>query len=95
MADKFAEVLAKMQQLHDSKAADYTGTRADNLDASAAWGIPAWVGCLIRAEDKLARLKTFVERGHLLNESVEDSLIDNAVYAVLAVVKYWEEIEAR
>jgi hypothetical protein len=45
---------------------------------------------VIRANDKMARLQTFVRRRQLRNESVEDSLRDLAVYAVIALVLYEE-----
>jgi hypothetical protein len=88
----FAEILADLQALHDKKNQDYgrPGDPYANCRASEAWGIPAWVGTLIRASDKLTRLQTFAQRGSLANESVEDSLRDLAVYACIALALYRE-----
>lgn len=89
---RYKQVLDDMWELHVKKGTDY-GSGADflaNLRASEDYGIPAWVGALIRQNDKLIRLKNAAKGVDLANESVEDSLIDNACYAVLALVLYRE-----
>ena len=60
------------------------------MRASEHFGIPAWLGAVIRANDKMSRIKSFAERGVLANEPIEDSLIDLANYAVIALVLYRE-----
>lgn len=92
----FPFLLKELQVLHDTKRRDY-GRPLDpyaNLRASADWGIPAWIGALVRATDKLRRLQTFAQRGILVNESVEDSLLDLAVYVLIALELYREGIAA-
>jgi hypothetical protein len=89
---EFAGVLDEMRALHDRKQQDY-GTDADpfaNVRASEQFGIPAWLGSVIRANDKMSRLKAFSQNGTLANEGVEDSLIDLANYAVIALCLYRE-----
>ena len=89
---RFRAVLDELQAMHDRKSADY-GRDEDpyaNVRASEDWGIPGWVGALVRENDKTRRLQTFVRKGALVNESVEDSLLDKAVYAVIALVLYRE-----
>lgn len=79
--------------MHDQKQADY-GTDIDpfaNVRASERFGIPAWVGAILRGNDKMARLQTFIRKGELKNESVEDSLKDLAVYAIIGLVLFEEE----
>ena len=86
----FDAAIARVMEIHARKGKDY-GTDEDdraNLRASEAFGIPAWVGTLIRADDKIRRLQAFAQRGRLENESVEDSLLDLATYAVLALSLY-------
>ncbi len=86
----FRDILVEMGELHDRKNADY-GTAADpfaNVRASEEFGIPAWLGSVIRANDKMTRLKTFANKGELANEPVEDSLIDLANYCVIALLLY-------
>jgi len=78
--------------MHDKKQADY-GSDDDpfaNIRASERFGIPGWLGAIIRANDKVSRIQTFARKGELANESVEDSLLDLAVYAVIALTMYRE-----
>lgn len=90
---EFLALLDQMRELHCRKAADY-GTRGDdplaNLRASEAFGIPAWVGAVMRCNDKMRRVMSFVKNGELKNESVEDSLLDGAAYFLLALVLFRE-----
>ena len=87
-AVRFHEILRELGDLHDSKGADYgrDGDSFANIRASEEWGIPAWVGAMVRATDKVRRLQRFAQRGSLMNEGAEDSLRDIAVYAIIALV---------
>lgn len=90
---RFHELLKEIGDLHDRKQQDY-GTAGDpfaNVRASAEWGIPGWVGALVRLNDKVVRLKQFARRGSLSNESARDSMLDIAVYALIALVLYEAE----
>lgn len=85
-------MLREMGELHDRKQADY-GREHDpfaNVRASLDFGVPGWIGCMVRANDKMRRIQTFAQRGSLANESVEDSLLDLAVYSVIGLVLYRE-----
>lgn len=95
-SQRFHEVLKEMGELHDRKQADY-GKADDpfaNVRASEEWGMPSWVGAFIRINDKLNRLKSFARKGSLQNESAKDSMLDIAVYAIIAYVLYEQEGEA-
>lgn len=95
--ERFHRILDEMKAMHDKKSKDY-GTDADplaNVKASEGFGIPAWVGCMIRANDKMQRIQSFAKKGELANESLEDSLMDLAVYSVIALVLREEEMEDR
>lgn len=90
---RFHEILKELGDLHDKKGLDY-GASADslaNVRASAAFGVPAWIGVAIRMRDKMTRLQAFARAGALANESLEDSLRDIAVYAVIALVLIEEQ----
>lgn len=79
--------------MHDKKQKDY-GREGDpfaNVRASADFGVPAWIGCTIRMNDKMKRLQKAARGGTMANESVEDSLLDLAVYAIIALVLRREE----
>ena len=90
---KFEQVLEELRAMHDKKQTDYgrTGDPFSNVRASEAFGIPGWVGAMTRANDKMRRLQKFAAEGNLANESVEDSLIDLAVYAIIGLILYREE----
>jgi hypothetical protein len=92
-SERFHELLNTIGELHDKKQADY-GKESDpfaNIRATEAWGMPAWVGAMMRANDKVHRLQSFVVNGNVKNESVEDSLMDIAVYALIALVLFEED----
>lgn len=92
----FSQVLKEMLEMHCRKGADY-GTGEDifaNIRASEEFGIDGWKGSILRANDKMSRLKAFFLHGNLKNESVEDSLLDLANYAVIALCLYREKQDA-
>ncbi len=85
---RFHALLNQLGRLHDKKQRDY-GTDADpfaNIRGSAEWGIEPWLGALLRAGDKVKRLKTFAQKRSLANESVRDSLLDLAAYSLIALI---------
>lgn len=90
-------VLADAAALHVKKGQDY-GSDADpfaNVRASEDFGIPGWIGCVMRANDKMRRLQSFARKGTLANESALDSITDNVVYFAIAAVLYREAGEGR
>ena len=95
-SQRFHDILQAVGELHDRKQKDY-GRGDDpfaNVRATEAWGIPAWVGAMIRANDKIVRLQSFQQNGTLANEGVEDSLLDIAVYAIIALVLFEQDNES-
>lgn len=96
MADKdFIAILDEMRALHEKKSADY-GADEDpyaNINASAEFGIPPWLGAMLRGNDKMARIKSFANKGVLENESLEDAFIDLAVYSILGLLLYRRGID--
>ena len=92
----FHAILKEMGDLHDLKNKDY-GQSHDpyaNVRGSTEWGIPAWKGAMVRANDKIKRLQKFAKTGELANESVEDSFKDLAVYTIIALDLYRQEMES-
>ena len=88
----FHDVLDEMSELHDRKQSDY-GRKDDpfaNIRASEDFGIDGWVGAIIRANDKMRRLQKAAGGSTLTNETVEDSLLNLAVYAAIGLVLYRE-----
>lgn len=83
----FGMFLGELQTLHDKKNRDYSpGEEYRNMRAAEAWGTPAWVYAMQRADEKLRRLQTYARTGVLENESVEDSLKDIAILAGIALL---------
>lgn len=90
---RFREVLDEMWRLHEKKGQDY-GSATDpfaNVRNSEAFGMPAWVGAALRAQDKMVRIQAAATRGSLANESLEDAFIDLANYAAIGLVLLREE----
>lgn len=88
----FRNTVWEILMLHAKKQRDY-GNASDpfaNVRASEDFGVPGWKGSLIRLNDKVTRLKNYSLTGTLANESVEDSLMDMAVYAIIALCLYRE-----
>ncbi|KKN40735.1 hypothetical protein LCGC14_0730430 [marine sediment metagenome] len=95
----FFELLAEMAELHSSKNHDY-GIKSiplRNLYKCRDMGITPFTGVMVRLTDKWARLESFMQQGVLevKNESIEDTLMDNALYSILAIILLREEKEAK
>jgi hypothetical protein len=93
----FHEELEAIGKLHDSKQADY-GRENDpfaNVRASDEFGIEPWIGCMVRANDKMRRIQTYAKKNSLKHESVEDSMRDLAVYALISLCLYKESVEKK
>jgi hypothetical protein len=100
MADKrYLELLDEMKQLHIRKNAGYAGK--DNPDAwanfrmSEAFGVSAFLGCLVRMSDKYIRITNLLKdpSNEMVGESVDDTLFDLAAYALIAVCLRQEQEE--
>ena len=94
---EFERVIDEITDLHDRKQADYgrvdQGDPFANVRASEDFGIDGWVGAIVRAYDKMRRLQKASRQGidSLKNESVEDSLMDMAVYSIIALCLFREK----
>lgn len=89
--ERFVQLLVEMLALHEHKLQDYGPVDTGNLVAAREFGLPAWLGILLRMNDKWARLKHFACHRELVNESFVDSLLDLANYSLLCLILYREE----
>lgn len=92
---RFRKLLSEMMGVHVKKGADY-GSDGDflaNCRGSEALGIDAWKGVLIRMGDKMIRLHNAAKGQKLQNESVQDSFMDLANYAIIGLILFNEEVE--
>lgn len=89
LTEYFKEKTGLMVSIMEKKNADYAGDGEDafaNFSRVAALGIASTeVGFLTRMIDKFCRIASFVKKGSLAvkEETVEDTLIDLANYALL------------
>jgi len=92
---RFYQILQKMAELHSRKNHDYSGTDdpLKNLHAVEKIGITPFMGVLVRLQDKWSRIEQFANSGEVLvkDESVIDTLMDNAVYSLLAIILLEEQ----
>jgi hypothetical protein len=92
----FYSLCDSLKAMHASKSADYgcpsgNDPLANIRNGAAFVGIPSWKGAMVRLSDKVTRLATFNATGRLGHEGVEDTLLDLASYALLALLLYQEE----
>lgn len=94
---RFLDLLEEVRATHVAKAAGYSGSETSdtwtNFREAEAWGSTPLQGCLIRMGDKYRRVQNL--RRNPLNdqvgESIKDTLMDLANYALIAVCLYEEE----
>jgi len=90
---EFYKILDELKELHSRKNQDYANEDPlSNLKMCERGGLPSWKGVIVRLTDKLSRLLSFMQRESyaVKDESVEDTLKDTAVYAILGLILYRE-----
>lgn len=91
----FYKLLIDMAKLHSRKNHDYAGkgNPLRNFYKCKEQGLAPWRGVMVRLSDKWSRLESFCRQGKLKvkDESVVDTLMDNAVYSLLAILLFQEE----
>lgn len=90
---EFYKILDELKGLHSRKNQDYANEDPlSNLKMCERGGLPGWKGVIVRLTDKISRLLSFMSRESyaVKDESVEDTLRDTAVYAILALILYRE-----
>ena len=85
----FRAALNEVWAMHCSKSHDY-GSAEDPLanirNGAEFVGIEPWRAAMVRLSDKVTRLATFNRTRRLEHESVADTLLDLASYALLSLV---------
>lgn len=77
----FGRVLNEMDALHERKNHDY----GDSFSKSfAEFGL---IAAVVRMSDKMERLKSLCKRDAMVGESIRDTLVDLACYAVMTVAE--------
>lgn len=91
---KFYDLLLQIAELHARKNHDYAQDKdpLSNLKWCANFGISPFKGTLVRLSDKWSRITELSKKPPMVvGESIKDSLMDNAVYSLLAIVLYEDE----
>ena len=90
---RFYQLLEEIAELHSRKNHDYAKTNEplSNFTRSRAIGVEPWRGVLVRMSDKWSRIEQLSSGKVAKNESLRDSLIDLAVYALLDVLLLADE----
>lgn len=97
---RFHQLLEEIGELHNRKNADYAGGHDPlaNLRGSERLGIEAWKGVLVRLGDKFDRINNLALRNgvaEVKDESIIDTLMDNAVYSLLCIILYEERKQGK
>ena len=77
----FANIVEEMTELYEKKNHDYGDSFKEMFNE---FGMTS---ALIRLSDKYRRLKTLAKSDAKVNESVRDTLIDLACYAVMTIIE--------
>jgi hypothetical protein len=91
-----------MKRLHDRKNADYSekGLPLSNFRLCKSFGVSPFVGTMVRISDKYSRLTQLVmkmQEGRapsISEERITDTLMDLAVYCLIARILYEEGTHA-
>lgn len=85
---KFDKLIAEIVELHNKKNHDYAADAdpLSNFRKCEAFGVPAFKGVLVRLSDKFSRVEQLTAGKQPKNESLRDSLLDAAVYSLIAVL---------
>ena len=82
------ELTDESRGIMEKKNHDYSGASGDpfaNFRGSEFLGVHPVIGMQLRQQDKMMRVRTFVNKGQLAvkNESVKDAILDQINYLVL------------
>jgi hypothetical protein len=95
---RYYELLEKMKDIAEKKGSDYSGQKDvyENFKVCEEFGVPSFMGVLIRITDKHSRLKQLTrkmmkdEAPAVADESFKDTLIDMANYCLICTVLFEE-----
>lgn len=90
---RFYALLEEIADLHSRKNHDYAKNNEplSNFHRARAFGVEPLIGVLVRMSDKWSRIEELSKGKTAKNESLRDSLIDNAVYSLIAVLLLEEQ----
>src|SRR3954470_9832532 len=86
---RFYELIKEIESLHDRKNANYAEDTnpLSNFEECEKFGVPAYVGAMVRMSDKWSRLTQLIKgKQDEVGESTKDTLLDFAVYCLLEII---------
>lgn len=95
-SQKFLKLLGEMEDIHRRKNAGYAGEESmdpwSNFRMAKMIDISPFEGCLVRMGDKYSRICNLAKDpdNEQVGESIHDTLIDLANYALIAICLYEE-----
>ena len=95
----YLQLLDAMSKMHLAKNAGY-GSKLDawsNFRSSEGWGVPAYIGCLVRMSDKYQRMQNLIAdpNNDQVGESIIDTAMDLAASALIFICLWQEELMKR
>lgn len=95
---KYLQLLEEMKDLHIKKNAGYSGDNLDrwaNFRMAENFGVSSFLGCMVRMSDKFIRIQNLVKnpKNEMVGESIKDTLLDLASYALIAYCLLTEQEE--
>jgi len=85
----FYKVLVEAAELHARKNHNYAGIGGDpfrNFRECEDFGIPSWLGVLVRLSDKWSRIKNLASGiPDRVGEAIDETLMDQGVYSLIGV----------
>lgn len=94
---RFYELLLEIAELHARKNHDYAKDKdpLSNLRMCEQFDLPAFKGVLVRLSDKWSRITELSKKEAMVaNESITDTLMDMAVYSLLAIILLEEDAKS-
>jgi hypothetical protein len=92
----YNDLVREVVNLRDKKGKDY-GTTEDpfaNVRGAQEFGVKPWIGAANSANEALTRIKQYAKTGTLENDSIRDSMLDLANYALITLTLWEEENES-
>lgn len=93
---RFYELLRQIEDLHDRKNANYArdDDPLSNFRQCEGFGVPAYLGCLVRMSDKWSRVQELAKgKQDLVGEAITDTLMDLAVYSLICIILLEEQMK--
>ena len=86
--ERFKEIVSNMAKVYEAKNKDYGNSFDRSIDKYG------YVSFFVRSNDKIERAESIITSGkaEVKDESIMDTLLDNAVYCIMAAMKVEEDI---